>query len=139
MNTPVKVTADANTGLTLDTIANDKDLKKVVAEAKFMEDVLVIEISPATTDNEVPCVILNVNGTNQPVWRGHATPVKRKFVEVLARMKETRYSQAPTNYINPEISNALQPRTGIAYPFQVLEDQHPNGRAWLRQILAEAA
>jgi len=135
----VQVTDDLNTELTLEKVTADKDLKALAASAAFMEEVVEIEIVSATSENEPPCVILNVNGTNQPVWRGLPTSVRRKYLEVLARMKETRFSQAPTNYINPEQSNALQPRTGQVYPFQVLSDKNTKGAALLRRILAEAA
>jgi hypothetical protein len=138
VNTKVQVAPDLNTELTLDKVHDDKSLAAAVKEAKFMEEIVEIEIAPDTNENAQPMVVLNVNGINQPVWRGYPTPVRRKFVEVLARMKETRYSQRPTDFINPETSNAMIPRTGQAYPFQVLKDPNPKGYAWLRQILAEA-
>jgi hypothetical protein len=139
VNTKVKIADDLNTELTIEKVTQDADLKQLARDAAFMEEEVVIEIVSATTENDPPCVVLNVNGVNQPVWRGVPSPIKRKYLEVLARMKETRYSQLATNYINPEVSNALQPRTGIVYPFQVISDKNPKGAPWLRRILAEAA
>jgi len=134
----VSVAQDENTSLTLDKVAGDKDLAKLARDAAFMEEMVRIEIMSSTNENDPTHVILNVNGVNQPVFRGVPTDLRRKFVEVLARMKQTSYSQRATDYINPERSNELIPRTGLAYPFQVLEDRNPKGAAWLRAILAEA-
>jgi hypothetical protein len=137
-NGGLKVAADQNTELTLDRVSQDKSLSAQARDAAFMEEIVEIEVHPSTNENDPSHVILNVNGINQPVFRGYPTKMRRKFVEVLARMKQTSYSQRPTDYINPERSNELIPRTGLAYPFQVLEDRNPKGIAWLRAILAEA-
>lgn len=134
----VRVTEDKTPGLTIEPVTANKDLAAIVRDEMFMEEVLVINIAPGQVESDNPCITLNVNGTNQPVWRGYDTPVRRKYVEVLARMKTTGYSQAPTDYINPERSNALQPRTGQVYPFDVLSDPSgAKGTGWLRHILAE--
>lgn len=133
----VRVAPEQNRDLTLDRPSTDKSLAEQARDAAFMEEIVEIEIHPSTNDNDPTHVILNVNGVNQPVFRGVPTHVRRKFVEVLARMKQTSYSQRPTDYINPERSNELIPRTGLAYPFQVLTDKNPKGIAWLRAILAE--
>lgn len=138
MKPTVSVAADESP-LILDTVSQDADLRNVAAQAAFMEQELEIEITAPATDNDPTVVILNVNSTNQPVMRGQPQKIKRKYVEVLARMKQTSYTQSATNYMNPEISNELRPRTAIVYPFQVLHDPHPKGGYWLRHILAEAA
>jgi hypothetical protein len=137
VNTSVKVAPDENTSLTLDKVTMDKSLSQLARDAAFMEEILEIEIAPSSNENEPSHVILNVNGINCPVFRGYRTPVRRKFVEVLARMKQTSYSQRATDYINPERSNELIPRTSLAYHFTVLSDKNPKGAAWLRAILAE--
>ena len=85
---------------------------------------------PASTN-----YVLAVNGTNQPVFRDVPTTIKRKYVEVLARMKETKYRQV-RNPIELDRSE-LVPRTGPIYPFEVIRDDNPKGRAWLRSIIAE--
>ncbi len=123
----------------IETVSAHTDLTELVAFEKFMEQPMEIEIAAAQSDNEPPCVVLNVNGVNQPVWRGQPVAIRRKYVEVLARMKETRYHQQGMNHLNPEAGNALHARTALVYPFQVLHDPHPKGGEWLRAILAERA
>jgi hypothetical protein len=83
-------------------------------------------------------VILNCNGTNQPIMRGVPTRVRRKYVEILARMKETKYSQVTRNPAAPDQIDMIA-RHGLAYPFELLNDANPRGRAWLQNVLAEPA
>jgi hypothetical protein len=75
---------------------------------------------------------------NQPIIRGVPTDVKRKYVEILARMKETRYSQHTNNPSAPD-QIEMRARHGLSYPFDLVEDKNPRGRAWLNHVLAEPA
>lgn len=139
MNATVQVAPDLNTSLDIEAVKVDKDLMRKIELEKFMNDIVEVYVYPSTNESDVPHFILNVNGVNQPVFRGNVTPMKRCFLEVLARMKETRHSQGAMNYQNPEASNALIPRTGQVYPFEVRKDPSPVGGAWLARILQEKA
>src|SRR5512147_2256507 len=77
----------------VDTVSGNVDFGKLAADEAFMNEHVTIMIHPTTDENQPNHVILNVNGVNQPVVRGVQTVVKRKYLEVLARMKETKYSQ----------------------------------------------
>ncbi|MTW28514.1 hypothetical protein GM527_13510, partial [Streptococcus pneumoniae] len=69
MNAPqVRVLEDETPGLTIETVNADKDLKSVIKLASFMEEPVTIEIAQAVSDNDPNHTILNVNGTNQPVF-----------------------------------------------------------------------
>ena len=94
-------------------------------------------VHSTTDDNAPPHVLLSVNGRTQPVARGTPTTVRRMFVEVLARCVETKYVQPNRDLSNPESGNSLIGRTALAYPFDVLEDKNPLGRAWLDKIRSE--
>lgn len=127
-------------------VGNDQSLEmpstvefaREIAEEAFMNEIVVVEISETTDENLPPSIILSVNGITQPVFRGVPTPMRRMFVEVLARCKETKYTQRTTNANSPD-KIELVPRTGLAYPFQIVEDANPKGRAWLRAVLMEPA
>ena len=67
--------------------------------------------------------------------RGQETVVKRKFVEALARCRTTKYQQRHNPIERDKIENV--PITVQTYPFSVLEDRNPKGRAWLQGIVAE--
>jgi hypothetical protein len=118
--------------------ASAKDLHKIAADEAFMHELVTINVHPTTDENSPPYVILSVNGTNCPVPRGRTVDIKRKYVEVLARMKETRYNQIQGDSGRPD-DLQLVARTGLCYPFDMIEDKNPRGRAWLSKVLAEAA
>lgn len=122
----------------VETVAASNDFKKLAADEKFMNELVTITVHSTTDENQAPHVIVNVNGTNQPIIRGIPTKVKRKYVEVLARMKETKYTQHTPNPAAPDVTE-MRARTGLAYPFELVEDKNPKGRAWLQNVLAEPA
>lgn len=116
----------------------ESDLGSVAADEKFMHEEITIVVQPTTDPNAAPYVLLNVNGDRMVVHRNIPTKVKRKHVEVLARMKETRWVQnVPDGYIGQIDMGSLRGHTGLAYPFTVLEDKNPKGGAWLANVLAE--
>jgi hypothetical protein len=114
------------------------EFKKAIDDEKFMNEIVVVEVAETTNENEPPSFVLTVNGLHQPVFRGHPTAMRRMFVEVLARCKESKYTQHQPNPSEPDRIEMKQ-RTALVYPFQVLQDDNPKGRAWLRAVLSEAA
>ena len=76
------------------TTAAAKDLRDVVNSEAFMNEMVVVVVHPTTDENQPGNFLLNVNGVNQPVMRGIPTLMKRKYLEVLARMKETKYEHS---------------------------------------------
>lgn len=104
----------------------------------FMNEIVIINVAETTDENQPPHVVVSVNGVNQPIARGVDTPVKRKYVEVLARCKETKFSQPARNMDNPEAGNGLRGKTALAYPFTIIQDRNQRGGAWLSAVLKEA-
>ena len=117
---------------------SERDLHSLAQDEQFMNEILTVTVHPVSDENAPPYVILNVNGVSQPIARGIEQKVKRKFVEVLARMKETKYTQIQNNVADPS-DRSLIGRSGLCYPFEVVSDPNRKGRAWLSKILAEAA
>ena len=112
--------------------ASDGDIKM----EKFMNDVLTIEVHSDGREGSLDVVTPVVNGVNQPIIRGRAQSVKRKYVEALARGRITDYEQRISNPSEPA-NIQMVPKTVLAYPFAVIKDPHPNGRKWLDDILAQ--
>lgn len=121
---------------TVEPVTQNGDLKKMLKEEAFMEETLTVHLHPTYNENDPPYAHLNVNGRNQIIPRGIDAPVKRKYVEVLARMKETRYTQRTLNPSEPDRTEMVA-RHGLVFPFQVVEDKNPKGRVWLANILSE--
>jgi hypothetical protein len=122
----------------IETLTESKDFSTLASEESFMNELVTINVHSTTDENQSPQVIVNVNGTNQPIIRGYPTLVRRKYVEVLARMKETKYSQITRNASAPDQIDMVA-RHGLCYPFDLVEDTNPRGRAWLQHVLAEPA
>lgn len=107
--------------------------------AAFMEDVLTVRVFETTSDNDYEIFPISVNDVHQPVVRGADQKIKRKFVEVMARCRDTEYRQKkPGNpAVDVDILHQLKPTTKPMYPFIVIDDPSPNGNAWINKILAE--
>ena len=122
----------------VETVSESKDFREMAANESFMNEMVTVMVHSSTDENQAPHVIVNCNGVNQPIVRGVPTAIRRKYLEILARMKETKYTQVTPNPAAPDVSE-MKARHGLAYPFEVLEDANPKGRAWLNNVLAEPA
>jgi hypothetical protein len=119
-------------------LVTETDLATVARDEAFMHEVLEIMIFPTTDPAAPPYAQLNVNGDRAVVPRAVPVRVRRKHVEVLARMKETRVTQDMNPNREGEITtDNLRANTGLVYPFSVLKDPNPRGGAWLANVLAE--
>jgi hypothetical protein len=119
-------------------VSETADFRTLAASEAFMNEQVTIMVHSTTDENQPPQVIVNCNGMNQPIMRGYPTSVRRKYVEILARMKETKYSQVTRNPSAPDQIDMVA-RHGLSYPFDLIEDSNPRGRAWLQNVLAEPA
>lgn len=122
----------------IETVAASKDFRQLAADESFMNEMVTVEVHATTDENQAPHIIVNCNGINQPIVRGVPMKIRRKYVEILARMKETKYTQVTPNPAAPDVSE-LRARSGLAYPFTVVDDENARGRAWLQNVLAEPA
>lgn len=105
----------------------------------FMEEMIEVQVHQSTDKNAEAIVQVWNNGRAQFFIRGIPQKVKRKFVEVLGRCKQSTFSQE--YYVDGHGNNAVRniPHTALRYPFSVVTDQNPKGADWLRKMLAEAA
>lgn len=122
----------------VETVAESADFRQLAADEAFMNEMVTILVHSTTDENQPPHIIVNCNGMNQPIVRGVPMQVRRKYVEILARMKETKYSQVTRNPAAPDQIDMIA-RHGLAYPFDLVEDKNLRGRAWLNNVLAEPA
>lgn len=118
----------------LEDIDNPVSMEGVELEA-FMNEPVMVTVLSGGKDNEAPYVQVGVNGVIQMFKRDTPIVVKRKYVERLARAKETGYEQTVDDRLG-ERMNLLHNRHSLRYPFQVNRDDNPRGAAWLRSVLA---
>jgi len=104
---------------------------------QFMNEPITIRIATSTDKNAEQCFELNINGKAEFFRRGETKTVKRHFVDLLLRLKQTVYGQDMV--INKEgIKSYVYPAsTGLKYDFAITRDDNPLGKSWERAVLAE--
>ncbi len=108
-----------------------------LAMLKFMEDELEIHVH-STSDKWAEQIFeIFVNGKREVFRRNETKRVKRYFVDRLARLKPTTYTQREVVNRDGIKDILFDPHTGLKYPFSVRYDPHPLGNDWLRSVLAE--
>jgi len=115
------------------------NIKAKTETLAFMEEPVTIMLTPTVDKNAEKVIPVWNDGRIELFERGKAKVTKRKYVEVLARCKETAYGQE--EFVNADgVRNIRYPSTNaLRYPFTVIEDRNPNGSAWLLKILQEGA
>lgn len=105
------------------------------AELAFMEEKMEVLVHESTDANAEPIVQVACNGINQFFPRGTPVVCKRKYVEVLARAKETSIATQTVN-TDRDVINRINKHTALRYPFSVIRDENPKGATWLKSVLA---
>lgn len=110
--------------------------KEKLDNLAFMEDVLTVVVHDSTNENDEPIPRVWNGGRSQAFIRGKEQEVKRKFVEVLARLKYTKYTQRLVKDATGADTYVQIPHTALRYPFAVIRDPSPKGKEWLKNALA---
>lgn len=106
-------------------------------ELAFNEELVEIIVHDSSDPLAEPIVEVYNNGKLQMFPRGMPVTCKRKYLEGLVRSKPVAYSNV--EFVREDGSRAVKypKRTSLRYPFQVLRDDNPRGRAWLAKIMAQ--
>ena len=99
---------------------------------KFMSETVVVYVHPSREAGSLEVITPSVNGTNQPIIRGRDLPIKRKYVEALARCHTIKYEQRVPDPSKPDNFQMVEKKVPD-YPFDVIQDT-PKGKAWLKNI-----
>lgn len=102
----------------------------------FNEEKVQVMVHESTDKNANQLPDLYIGGTPQRFFRGQTQVVKWKFVELLARCKETTYTQEKFQDANGTESYRQIPHTALKYPFSLVDAQ-PKFHARLKAVLAE--
>ena len=118
----------------IEVMSDSERISNEYAERRaFMNQILTIVVHPSNEPGSYTVITPSVNGVSQPIIRGIESKVKRKYVEVLARTRTTGYTPFTPNPNKPE-NIQMTPTEVVTYPFAVIHDPHPKGRAWLDAI-----
>lgn len=130
--------------LDLEITADVINLKERTALLAFMEEPMTIMLAESTDANADAFVFCAVNGEpadtrNKTPWlrRGVEITTKRKFVERLLRAKPVAIKSVEVVGGDGARSIEYKRSSALRYPFQVIEDQNPRGRDWLRKVMLE--
>lgn len=138
MNKPIEGLMFLDDTPSIDPVVKVKDFQAMMKDEAFMQERVLIQVQGGSDENQVPYVHVCVNGMNQIINYGQPVAVRRMFVEVLARMKQTKYTQRTSNPMEPDrIENVAT--HSLVHPFSVIRDDNSRGFAWLQHILNEPA
>lgn len=112
----------------------EREFKTVVEMEQFMHEEIVIRIHPTGDKSAPPVVAVGCNGEHVWLPRGRAISIPRKFVENLARY-ETAYTTERSRDPNSDEGMVQRSAANQPFPFTVISDPHPKGRAWLERIM----
>lgn len=102
---------------------------------KFMAEKVEVILAEPMSEMEPTFAELQVNGDYVCVPRdGMPHTIKRYHLEVLARAKQSRVRQKKV--VNPDGSMGYQEESVLAltYPYQLIRDDNPHGRSWLKSV-----
>lgn len=113
---------------------SEREFKTTVEMEAFMQEEIVIRIHPTGDKNAPPVVPVGCNGEQLWLPRGRAISLPRKFVESLTGYEVTFATERARD---PNSDEGMVQRTASnqPYPFTVLQDRNPRGRAWLERVM----
>lgn len=113
---------------------SEREFDTAAEAAAFSEEPVVIRVHPTGDENAPPMVPVGCNG--EVVWLPRGQPVRlpRKFVESLCRY-DVRFSSQRANNPNADEGMVQRKRASQPYPFTVVADKNPKGRAWLERVM----
>ena len=112
----------------------EREFQSSVDMEAFMHEEIVIRIHHSGDKNAPPLVPIGCNG--ETVWlpRGKAISIPRKFVERLCAY-ELSYSTETARDPNSNEGMTQRIRASQPYPFAVIREHNPRGRAWLERLM----
>lgn len=117
---------------------DDPELMAKLADEQFMQEPVKVHIHQVSEDQADISFDVSVNGKPFIFFRGQEYTVPRKYVEGLARAKKTTFRNVHRiNQNNGEQEYVYPSKTGLRFPFSVVEDRNPKGRMWLDSVLRQ--
>jgi hypothetical protein len=141
LNTPPKIESPDghHLGGELDRIGFDANGKRIRSkkwhdEMAFANEMVTVRVHPSTDRNANPLPDVYINGRVQRFPRGQEIPVRRCFVERLARAMATTFGNEKVKGPDGEDRYIYPATTAEVFPFTVIDDT-PKGQAWLKSVL----
>lgn len=107
-------------------------------ELIFNEEVIEVMVHESTDDNAENPIFTACNGVSQYFYRGVPQQVKRKFVAILASVKEHNVTTPEYTAQDGSRATGIRRTSSLKYPFSIISDPNPRGTAWLKALLRAA-
>lgn len=162
---PFNMDALVQGGPDIEVVSADQDLKKLMSDTKFMNEIVYVRFLDGGDPNAPRMIEVSVNtagqtgpwrkptedfpdgrpgvaqGGGKAVQRGYERnkvyPMERYILEAVAHSKFTTLSQVP-HPTNPNEIMQVE-RTSFSYPHEVVRDDNPKGAAWLEKVRSDPA
>lgn len=109
------------------------------AEARFMEEIVVVMIEAADEPNAPVFIHAGHNGVSQYIKRGERQNIKRKYLYSLLAAKRVKFACAFGKDGSGNEFNRLNPSGQMAHRVSLVEDKNPNGgMKWFTAVMAAA-
>jgi hypothetical protein len=108
------------------------------AQLAFLSEFVKINIHESGDPTAENPVQLGINGRQVFIRRGVDTIVRRMYVEMLLRAKPEGITTQQVRDGDGDVKNLVHKRRALKYPFSIVQDDNPKGRAWMRKIASEA-
>lgn len=108
---------------------------KQFEELKFNEEIVEVMLHESTDQNAENPVFTACNGVPQYFYRGQVQQVKRKYLAILASVKEHRISTPEYTAADGSRATKIVRASSLKYPFSVISDKNPRGAAWLKGLI----
>lgn len=104
----------------------------------FMEEKVTIHIPRSNIEGELTHAEVGCNGQKCVIPRGQNVIIKRKYLEILLRGKQSNYTQRVVQADAQNIETPLDEAVGLTYPLNIIDDTM-QGKRWAQDILAQPA
>lgn len=122
----------------IDVIPAHKARNKI-EEARFMEEMVVVEIEADDDPNAPEFVYSGHQGVSQYIKRGVAQPIKRKYLYSLLSAKRIKFACAFGKNDSGNEFNRLNPSGQTAHRVRLVQDNNPQGgMKWFQSVMAAA-
>ena len=110
-------------------------LSEYAQELAFNEEMVEVMVHESTDENAENPIFTSCNGVTQYFFRGVPQQVRRKFVAILASVKEHAVSTPEYTAQDGSRATGIRRTSSLKYPFSVISDPNPRGAAWLKGLL----
>lgn len=104
-------------------------------ELIFNEEMVEVMVHESADENAENPVFIACNGVPQYFYRGVVQRVKRKYVAILASVKEHGITTPEYTGADGARAMGIKRTSSLKYPFSIISDPNPRGPAWLRSLI----